>query len=55
MAYAAWMLASGGGMVMAQQAGLDAIGAGLILFATVSAWWWLQRHFSSHLKERGQW
>jgi UDP-N-acetylmuramyl pentapeptide phosphotransferase/UDP-N-acetylglucosamine-1-phosphate transferase len=55
MAYAAWMLASGGGMVMAQQAGLEAIVAALVLFATVSAWWWLQRHFTTHLKERGQW
>jgi UDP-N-acetylmuramyl pentapeptide phosphotransferase/UDP-N-acetylglucosamine-1-phosphate transferase len=55
MAYVAWMLASGVGMVMAQQAGREAIAAALVFFATVSAWWWLQRHFTSHLKERGQW
>lgn len=55
MTYAAWMLASGVGMVMARQAGLEAIAAALVFFATVSAWWWLQRHFTSHLKERGQW
>lgn len=55
MAYAAWMLASGGGMVLARIAGVEAIAAALILVATTSAWWWLQRHFTSQLKERGQW
>lgn len=55
MAYAAWMLGSGGGMIMAQQAGLEGIIGALIFFATAFAWWWLQRHFTSHLKERGQW
>jgi UDP-N-acetylmuramyl pentapeptide phosphotransferase/UDP-N-acetylglucosamine-1-phosphate transferase len=55
MAYAAWMLASGGGMVTARIAGVETLAATLILVATTSTWWWLQRHFTSHLKERGQW
>jgi UDP-N-acetylmuramyl pentapeptide phosphotransferase/UDP-N-acetylglucosamine-1-phosphate transferase len=53
--YAAWMLASGFGVGMAQQAGFGRIGAVLVFVVTASAWWGLQRHFTLHLKERGQW
>ncbi len=54
-AYGAWMLVSGGGMAMAQTVGLGGIFAVLSVAVTASAWWLMQRHFTSLLKERGQW
>jgi hypothetical protein len=55
MAYTAWMLASGGSMAIAQNAGFSGICAVLIPVVTIAVWWWMQRHFTSQLKERGQW
>lgn len=53
--YAAWMLASGGGMAMAESTGTVSI-VGLGIFgATAATWWLLVRHFTRRLKERGQW
>ena len=55
MAYAAWMLASGGGMAMALTSGFAGVFAVLNLASTALAWWLMQRHFRSNLEERGQW
>ena len=54
-AYATWMLASGLGVGMAPSAASAGLRAVLVLAATASVWWGLQRHFTLHLKERGQW
>lgn len=55
MAYGIWMLASGGGVAMAQEAGLGGVAAALSLTLTAGVWWLAQRHFSAVLRERGQW
>lgn len=54
-AYTAWMLASGLGVGIAQSWGAEGAATGVIFAITVAAWWGLQRHFTSDLKERGQW
>ena len=55
MAYGVWMLASGGGMAMALTAGFGGTFAAASITLTAGTWWWAQRHFTSRLKERGQW
>jgi len=55
MAYAAWMLASGGGMAMALTSGFGGTFAASTVALTAGTWWWAQRHFTSRLKERGLW
>lgn len=54
-AYTAWMLASGLVVAMAQSWRAGGIATGLVFAITAAAWWVLQRHFTSDLKERGQW
>lgn len=49
MAYAAWMLASGGGVAMVQSAGMGGWAAGVSVAATAVAWWRLQASFEGRL------